>query len=244
MSDSIRYAAEYIAYFFYCDPFISGEEIERFTLELANSIINTINQNECCRKKLVQRTQPNSQRECCQRSDEFVMEINVDGRLASMIGDIAQSVMTLTPQEIADLLPDNTYVVISETYAFYSTNHGPCLFIFKSQSCKLIGISHRLKRNPIIRYSYDSHCFEINRKWLNKNSGYPKTNSSELIPRIQVVGSLETRHKNARKKNGHHSVMTPPKSAPPFLSRSSSFDIDENQEIGQKFLQMVKARLI
>uniref|UniRef100_A0A914XX48 Uncharacterized protein n=1 Tax=Panagrolaimus superbus TaxID=310955 RepID=A0A914XX48_9BILA len=169
ITDSIRYAAEYIAYFFYSDPFVSGEEIEKFTIELANSILKTIYQNEGCRKKLNQHTLINSQRECCQGSDEFVMELNVDGRLASMIGDIAQSVMTLTPQEIADLLPDNTYVVVSECYAFYSINHGPCVFIYKTNGCKFNETAFRLKRNPIIRYNNASQCFEYYfRFWISE----------------------------------------------------------------------------
>lgn len=96
-NEAIRYAVEYIAYFFDTQPAFDAMTVEKFSIELANAIHNYIKEEHP--DFFRRRTPFNRTRECCQRSDELVMEINVDGRLTALIDNVAQTWLGLTTYE-------------------------------------------------------------------------------------------------------------------------------------------------
>jgi hypothetical protein len=133
----------------------------------------------------------------------------------------------------------------------------------------LEGNKFPLKRNPVIRFNKVTQNFDYSRKWIHNNNGFSKTYSSyDFIPRIRVVTNNENqylhhsasdqtlirhqKHGNGRKKSTHHSVTCPPKSAPPYISGSSTFEEQipdvvkkqEPHEIRQTFFHLVKSSLV
>ena len=89
LADSVKYAVEYLSYYFYVQPAFEIADVEKFSVELANKLYETLtmntNESEGSRSNNQQRSSSGyDKNRKSQGGGEYILEINIDGRLTAI----------------------------------------------------------------------------------------------------------------------------------------------------------------